>query len=343
MLTLAGITQIIQPLIDVFEAVLKFYHHLGVPWGWAIVLLTVTIRACMIPLTIKQIGSMARMQQLQPEMKAIQAKYKQDKQRQQQEMMKFYKENNFNPLGSCLPMVAQLPVFVSLYYMLRDTLRFDICGPVQAAYQHRYMLKHGVSAATAHGQTIACGAGAHGSASFLFISDITNNPHGLTLVVLALLYVGSQLGSSLVMSAATMDPKQRKIMMFLPVVFVLFVLRFPAGLLVYWITTNLWTVGQQYIVRRRLGPIRAANAAAAAAVADGGTTGTAGGKPSSGDPPRPSRGPRKPEPNGAGSGGLGALIRKATGQEPEPVAAVTRGGAPPRSPRKKKKRSGRRR
>ncbi|MGH2857665.1 MAG: YidC/Oxa1 family membrane protein insertase, partial [Solirubrobacteraceae bacterium] len=72
MFAIAGITQIIQPLIDVFAAVLKFYHHLGVPWGWAIVLLTITIRACMIPLTIKQIGSMARMQQLQPEMKALQ-------------------------------------------------------------------------------------------------------------------------------------------------------------------------------------------------------------------------------------------------------------------------------
>lgn len=352
MFAIAGITQIIQPLIDVFAAVLKFYHHLGVPWGWAIVLLTVTIRACMIPLTIKQIGSMARMQQLQPEMKALQAKYKGDKQRQQQEMMKFYKENNVNPLGSCLPMVAQLPVFISLYYMLRDTLRLDICPGVQAHYQHAYALKHGISAAAAHGQTVACGAGAHGAASFLFLNDITNKATGVALVILIVLYVGSQLGSSLVMSAATMDPTQRKIMMFMPVIFVFFIIGFPSGLLVYWITTNFWTVGQQYIVRRRIGPVRAAAAAAAAAKdgagGDGAGDSSAGATPA--PPRRPDRGAKAKattEANGAASGGgLGALIRKATQTEEktkEPVGTGARGGPPPRPPRKKKKRSGRRR
>ena len=119
---------IFQPLIDVFQSVLVFFHNsLGVQWGWSIVLLTVTIRALMIPLTVKQFHSMRQLQAHQPELKAIQAKYKDDKQRQQQEMMKFYKENNVNPLGSCLPMVAQLPVFISLFYMLRANLRVDIC------------------------------------------------------------------------------------------------------------------------------------------------------------------------------------------------------------------------
>ena len=119
---------IFQPLIDVFESVLKFFHNsIGIPWGWAIVLLTICVRAILVPLTVRQIRSMARMQQLAPEMKAIQAKYKEDKQRQQQEMMKFYKENNVNPLSSCLPLAAQLPVFISLYYMLRESLRIDIC------------------------------------------------------------------------------------------------------------------------------------------------------------------------------------------------------------------------
>ena len=122
---------IFQPLIDVFESVLKFFHNsVGIPWGWSIVLLTICVRAVLVPLTVRQIRSMARMQQLAPEMKAIQAKYKEDKQRQQQEMMKFYKENNVNPLGSCLPLVAQLPVFISLYYMLRQSLRIDICPAV---------------------------------------------------------------------------------------------------------------------------------------------------------------------------------------------------------------------
>ena len=96
--------------------------------------------------------------------------------------------------------------------------------------------------------------GRHG-AGFLFIPDLTDKASGVVLVVLIILYVGSQLGSTLVMSsAATMDPMQRRLMLFLPLVFVLFVFRFPAGVLVYWITTNFWTMGQQYIVRKRVGP-----------------------------------------------------------------------------------------
>src|SRR5919201_4643341 len=123
---------IFQPLIDVFEAVLKFFHNsIGVPWGWSIVLLTVVIRALLVPLTLKQFHSMQKLQQLQPELKSIQTKYKDDKQRQQQEMMKFYKENQINPLGSCLPLAAQLPVFISLFYMLRQDLRPNICPHTQ--------------------------------------------------------------------------------------------------------------------------------------------------------------------------------------------------------------------
>src|ERR1700735_1547790 len=126
---------IFQPLIDVFEAVIKFFHGtVGLPWGWSIVFLTITIRAVLIPLTFKQMSSMRRLQMLQPQLKEIQAKYKEDKQRQQQELMRFYKENNVNPLASCLPMVAQLPVFISLFYMLRKDLRDNICPSVQTAY-----------------------------------------------------------------------------------------------------------------------------------------------------------------------------------------------------------------
>src|SRR5437660_4354652 len=143
---------IFQPLIDVFEAVLKFFHNsVGVPWGWSIVLLTVVIRALLVPLTLKQFHSMQRLQRLQPELKAIQAKYKEDKQRQQQEVMKFYKQNEVNPFASCLPLVAQLPVFIGLFYMLRQNLRPDICPQVQHAYQAHYATLHGAHAAV--GQT----------------------------------------------------------------------------------------------------------------------------------------------------------------------------------------------
>ena len=153
------IANIFQPLIDVFETVLKFFHNsVGVPWGWSIVLLTVAVRACLIPLTVKQFGSMQRLQQLQPEMKAIQAKYKEDKQRQQQEMMKFYKENKVNPLGSCLPLVAQLPVFISLFYMLRQSLRVDICpdGPARAQPRRPQFARTRCPAASATAAPASC-------------------------------------------------------------------------------------------------------------------------------------------------------------------------------------------
>src|SRR5271167_3072610 len=147
---------IFQPLIDVFQAVLKFFHNSwGVPWGWAIVLLTVVIRALMLPLTVKQFHSMQRLQAHMPELKAIQAKYKDDKQRQQQEVMKFYKENNVNPFASCLPLVAQLPVFISLFYMLRKDLRGNICAGIQKTFQEHYAALHHITATAAAGQTTA--------------------------------------------------------------------------------------------------------------------------------------------------------------------------------------------
>src|SRR5437588_3387704 len=196
---------IFQPLIDVFEAVLKFFHnHVGVGWGLSIVLLTVLIRALLVPLTVKQFSSMQKLQQLQPQLKAIQNRYKDDKQRQQQEMMKFYKENEINPLASCLPLAAQLPVFISLFYMLRQDLRKNICPHTQAVYQ----AVHGA------GHTTPCGP--NNGAGFLFIPDLTDKATGAVLVALLVLYVGSQLASSLMMSSPMMDKTQRQLMLLLP-------------------------------------------------------------------------------------------------------------------------------
>jgi YidC/Oxa1 family membrane protein insertase len=328
---------IFQPLIDVFETVLKFFHNsVGVPWGFSIVLLTIVIRALLIPLTLKQFRSMHALQRLQPELKAIQNRYKDDKQRQQQELMKFYKENKVNPLGSCLPLVAQLPVFISLFYMLRKNLRPDICPQVQP-----HIIVHGKSVIdTAH--AVACGP--HGGAGFLFISDLTNKAAGATLIVLIILYVGTQLGSSLLMSSPTMDKTQRQIMLVMPLFFVIFIISFPAGVIVYWITTNTWTILQQYIVKRRIGPMGPPVAAVAGAPAGGG--GGSGGA-SSGTAARAAGSGAAADAPANGSGGIGGLIRarlKPAEQSAAKVAANRpRGGPPPRSPRKKKKRSGRRR
>jgi YidC/Oxa1 family membrane protein insertase len=236
--------------------------------------------------------------------------------------MKFYKENNVNPLGSCLPLAAQLPVFISLFYMLRQDLRKNICPDVQLHYH----LTHPGNA----GHTVPCGPG-HG-ASFLFIPDLTNKATGGVLIVLIILYVGTQLASSLMMASPTMDKTQRQIMTFMPLVFVFVIINFPAGLLVYWITTNTWTMGQQYFIKRAIGP--PVPATTGPPTDDGGRGGGGGADGDSG-------------PNG--SGGIGALLRGGrpkAAKEPAAVSSGARSGpvaAPPRPPRKKKKRSGRRR
>jgi YidC/Oxa1 family membrane protein insertase len=292
---------VFQPLIDVFESVLKFFHDdVGLGWGASIIVLTILVRAALLPLAIKQFHSMQRMAKLQPEIKKLQERYKNDRERLQQETMRFYRENKVNPFASCLPLVAQLPVFLSLFYMLRKDLRHDICPEINPAH---------ISNPRPCGETDA--------SQFFFIPDLTNKTTGAVLAVLLVLYVSSQLASGLLsMSQSTMDKNQRMLMLGLPVVFVAFIWQFPAGLLVYWITTNLWTIVQQTIIRRRRGPLRPK-----LSVTGGGDV-AADGK---GDRPPPEKGKDR------------ELVGAASAQQKR------RATPPPQPPRKKKKRSGRRR
>jgi YidC/Oxa1 family membrane protein insertase len=327
---------IFQPLITVFEAVLKFFHNnVGVGWGLSIVLLTLVIRMLLFPLALKQFHSMQRMQAHMPELKAIQNKYKDDKQRQQQEMMKFYKENEINPFASCLPLVAQLPVFISLFYMLRSDLRKNICPSIQPGAH--FLNGHWVFAA--HAKTVACGS--RPGAGFLFIHDLTNNATGATLVVLILLYIGTQLASTLLMQTPNMDKNQRRLMLVLPLFFVLFIISFPAGVILYWITTNSWTIVQQWAIKRRLGPATPPVAATAGATGSGGAAAGAAGARSAPVDASGANGDGA-APSGA-LAGLSGLLRGKPKEEAALTATKPRGGPPPRPPRKKKKRSGRRR
>jgi YidC/Oxa1 family membrane protein insertase len=214
---------ILQPLIDVANAVLQFFHdNAGLSWGMSIIALTICTRALLIPLTYKSLKGMRALQALQPQLKEIKEKYKNDQKRMQQEMMRFYQENKVNPFASCIPLLAQLPVFITLFYVLKDELPEDI----------------------------GCEAGhCGGEASFLFIHDLTAKAHGGELIALLILYIGTQLISGLVMSM-TADKSQRTMMFVLPFIFVPFVINFPAGLVLYWITTNFWTIGQQYTIQR---------------------------------------------------------------------------------------------
>jgi YidC/Oxa1 family membrane protein insertase len=312
------IEEAFSPLIAVFESILVFIHNdlVGGSWGLAIVGLTVLIRAVLVPLTLKQFRSMQELQRLAPELKALQEKYKDDKQRQQQEIMNFYREHKVNPFASCLPLLLQLPVFISLFYMLRTDLKKHICG--EALVTHYNSLHQSAVASVAglpskYIEKTSCQQVAPGSGKFLFLPDITNKATGAALIVLLVLYVGSQLASTMVMSASA-DPNQRRLMMVLPLFFVIILYRYPAGLLVYWITTNLWTIGQGYFVRRTIGP--------PPTVSPGKGHGPEGGG--------------RPSPNGRSQGA----------KEPRSEPALAGAGsvsAPPPPPRKKKKRSGRRR
>jgi YidC/Oxa1 family membrane protein insertase len=244
----------LQPLIDVCEKVLLFFHDtVGAGWGFSIILLTITVRLVLLPLTLKQVTSMQRLQVLAPELRAIQAKYRDDKQRQQQEMMKFYRENRVNPLASCLPLAFQLPFFIALYYMLRKDLKLDMCtGIARFAASQRAQVAN-VTCSQFADSHYAAVHGIHvADPSFLFIPDLTARATGAVLAVLIVLYIVSQVGSGL-LSSASMDRNQRMIMLGLPLVFVTFIIRFPAGLMVYWITTNCWTIVQQLIVRKTVG------------------------------------------------------------------------------------------
>jgi YidC/Oxa1 family membrane protein insertase len=217
---------VLQPLIDVANSVLRFFHDAGLGWGMSIIALTFLTRALLIPLTYKSLKGMRALQALQPQIKEIQAKYKNDRQRMQQEMMRFYQENKVNPFASCIPLLAQLPIFITLFYALRDELPEDI----------------------------GCKAGECGDlASFLFIPDLTAKAAGGVLIALLVLYIGTQLVSGLVM-AVTADKSQRMLMLALPFIFVPFVITFPAGLVLYWITTNVWTIGQQAVIQRLVPP-----------------------------------------------------------------------------------------
>ena len=244
-MTQIAIIPVLKQLIDVFSAVVRFFHDLGFGWGASIIAMTVAVRILLLPLTIKQFKSMQSMQRLGPEMKKLQTKYKDDRQRLNQEMMKLYQTHQVNPFGSCLPLIAQMPVFISLFYMLRTDLKLDICGgALEAAGKNKGQALQDTTCSE-----VAKTATSH---EFWFIPDLTDNATGGVLVVLIVLYIGSQLLSSILMST-TVDKNQRMLMIALPFVFTIFIINFPAGLLVYWITTNLWTVGQQYTLRKLAG------------------------------------------------------------------------------------------
>ena len=187
-------------------------HGLIGNWGWSIVFLTIVVKLVMWPLSAKAYKSMARMRKLGPEMQRLKEQYGDDRQKMSQEMMKFYQKEKINPLGGCLPILVQMPVFIALYWMLLESVE----------------LRH---------------------APFMFwIQDLSMRDPFFILPIL----MGASMFVQQMLNPTPPDPMQAKIMKMLPIVFTFFFLWFPAGLVIYWVVNNLISIAQQYVITRRI-------------------------------------------------------------------------------------------
>ncbi len=294
---------LLSPITDPLKWLLvSIQGATGLTWAWSIIALTVVVRLALVPLTVKQQQSMRRMQAIQPELKKLQAKHRGNRQAMNEEVMKFYKEKNVNPFGSCLPMLVQIPIFIGLFWVLQD-IKTDIGDD---------------------------------DPSFLggFVPDITFYLRDIpttSLVVLMVVYVGSQIGSTILLPSSV-DPRQKYLFMALPVVFAFFIINqsFPAGLLLYWITSNLWTVGQAATIRKYYPPIpvepgerQSLREMFRQATNPGGSDEKSGGKPGEAGPPAKVARPAPKPP--AKARRPGAAKATATQQESEHPSAAPAG------------------
>ena len=229
--------------VDGLGVVLRFLHDMQPPltggwaWAFAIMMLTVLVRVLLLPLTIKQVNSMRGMQRLQPEVKKIQKKYhverslmktdpekyRAKRQKQQEALMALYKEHNVNPMGGCLPLLAQAPIFLALFRLLYS----DRIPELEEA-------------------------------TFFLIDSLATPPPGAGIgsVLMVLLMGGTMFLTQKQMMAsnpaASQMPQQKVLLYAMPLVLMVFSFQIPVGVLIYWVTTNLWTMGQQWVMFRNV-------------------------------------------------------------------------------------------
>ena len=210
---------IFGPIVNVLGAVLLYFHqNLGIAWWLSIVILTVIVRSLLFPLTVKQVKSMRAMQDLKPQMDRVRAQFKDNPQRQREEMAKLYQDQGVNPLGGCLPILVQMPVFIGMFYVIR---KFGgTPGRTPPEYES---FTHG---------------------GILWFQDLA---HADPYYILPIISAVTMLAATEITSK-NVDPQQRWLMRLLPVGFTAFLLNFPAGLFMYWITSNLMTLGQNYVI-----------------------------------------------------------------------------------------------
>ncbi|GEB59536.1 membrane protein insertase YidC [Streptomyces gardneri] len=227
----------------------------GWAWGLSIVSLVVLIRICLIPLFVKQIKSTRNMQALQPKMKAIQERYKSDKQRQSEEMMKLYKETGTNPLSSCLPILAQSPFFFALYHVLSSIASGKEIGVIDGPLLASARQAHIFGAPLASKFTDTAAEVAALDASLTSVRIVT----AVMIVMMSASQFFTQrqlMMKNVDLSVKTPYMQQQKMLMYIfPVIFAVMGINFPVGVLVYWLTTNVWTMGQQmYVINQNPTP-----------------------------------------------------------------------------------------
>ena len=300
---------------EVFAAALAGFYALVKSYGLAIILLTLAVRVLLLPLSIKQTKSMREMQVIQPEVKRLQAKYKGDRQKMNEEMMKLYKEHSVNPFGGCLPLLMQFPVLIGLFYVVRSPLKYmgfglpetfngikvtgktlvplseyvaqpvsGLIEKVQGSALADALVNNTLSVHNFLGLRLDCSSSAALSNSDpLLVGETCGGgilsalPYlGLVLFMGFTTYYQQKQMQASRGSAAADSPQAQQMQMFariMPIMLMVFSFTFPTGVVLYWLTTNVWTIAQQKIILKAAPPLP-----------DGGSGGSKpdGGKPGNG-------------------------------------------------------------
>ena len=216
-------SKLFDPIVNVMGQVLLYFHEgpVGAPWWLSIALMTIVVRSLLFPLTVKQVKNMRAMQDLRPEMEKIRAQFPNNRQRQQEEMMKLYQDRKVNPLGGCLPILVQMPIFIGIFYVIREfggyTIGDRTVPPTEPSF--------------------------HDGGILWFQNLSQADPTYLLPIISAVTMLAAT-----EITAKNIDPQQRWLMRLLPLGITIFLINFPAGLFVYWITSNLVTLIQNYVI-----------------------------------------------------------------------------------------------
>jgi YidC/Oxa1 family membrane protein insertase len=306
----------------------------GWAWGLSIVLLTMTVRIVLFPLFVKQIKSQRRMQEIAPKVKALQAKHKGDRETLNVELMKLYKDHGTNPISGCLPLILQLPIFFALFRVMNE-----VKPKGDGSFHGKFGLSDQLIEQAAHAKIFGAPISAAFNSSPKLLEQLDGN--ATTVKVVAAIMVVTMGATTfltqrqmMARNGAPTDPQQaqvQKIMLYvLPLSFAVFGFSFPVGVLLYWLTTNVWSMGQQHFVIKKMPPVVPGSGEGG----KGGKDGPSGGSGSG-------RKPRKPKPS-SDSG-----TAEPTPEQPAPTEAAKASSPvakrPPANRSKKKKRKGGRR